>query len=173
LGAPRPASSACLNKWPAARARIAALSAGQQNAVCSSRAVSSRIRNCCCSTSRRTTSISNRFSGSRILGSTGAARCFRDARPDVSQKTFHAHHRDRPRQLIGWACDYDTFLVRKEAVLEAEEVERAQSTRTRTGRVWIRRGVKAQRSRANNRIHASKKCARARRPPRPNRQSDG
>jgi len=29
-------------------------------------------------------------------------------------------------KLVGWACDYDTFLVRKEAVLEAEEVERAQ-----------------------------------------------
>ncbi len=61
---------------------------------------------------------------------------------------------DRGR-LIGWACDYDTFLVRKEAVLEAEEVERAQfDKKLAQEEVWIRRGVKAQRSRANNRIHA-------------------
>ncbi len=64
---------------------------------------------------------------------------------------------DRGR-LIGWACDYDTFLVRKEAVLEAEEVERAQfDKKLAQEEVWIRRGVKAQRSRANNRIHALEK----------------
>jgi len=56
---------------------------------------------------------------------------------------------------VGWACDYDTFLVRKEAVLEAEEVERAQfDKKLAQEEIWIRRGVKAQRSRANNRIHA-------------------
>ncbi|MEO6246544.1 MAG: ATP-binding cassette domain-containing protein, partial [Opitutaceae bacterium] len=61
-------------------------------------------------------------------------------------------------QLVGWACDYDTFLVRKEAVLEAEEVERAQfDKKLAQEEVWIRRGVKAQRSRANNRIHALEK----------------
>ena len=61
---------------------------------------------------------------------------------------------DRGR-LVGWTCDYDTFLVRKEAVLEAEEVERAQfDKKLAQEEVWIRRGVKAQRSRANNRIHA-------------------
>ena len=61
-------------------------------------------------------------------------------------------------KLIGWACDYDTFLVRKEAVLEAEEVERAQfDKKLAQEEVWIRRGVKAQRSRANNRIHALEK----------------
>jgi len=61
-------------------------------------------------------------------------------------------------KLVGWACDYDTFLVRKEAVLEAEEVERAQfDKKLAQEEVWIRRGVKAQRSRANNRIHALEK----------------
>ena len=61
-------------------------------------------------------------------------------------------------KLIGWACDYDTFLVRKEAVLEAEEVERAQfDKKLAQEEVWIRRGVRAQRSRANNRIHALEK----------------
>src|ERR1041385_917758 len=61
-------------------------------------------------------------------------------------------------QLIGWACDYDTFLVRKQAVLEAEEVQRALfDKKLAQEEVWIRRGVKAQRSRANNRIHALQK----------------
>jgi ATP-binding cassette subfamily F protein uup len=61
-------------------------------------------------------------------------------------------------KLVGWACDYDTFLVRKEAVLEAEEVQRAQfDKKLAQEEVWIRRGVKAQRSRANNRIHALEK----------------
>ena len=61
-------------------------------------------------------------------------------------------------KLIGWQCDYDTFLTRKEAVLEAEEIERAQfDKKLAQEEVWIRRGVKAQRSRANNRIHALEK----------------
>jgi len=58
-------------------------------------------------------------------------------------------------QLIGWPCDYDTFLVRKQALLEAEEVQRAQfDKKLAQEEEWIRRGVKAQRSRAQNRIHA-------------------
>jgi len=61
-------------------------------------------------------------------------------------------------KLVGWACDYDTFLVRKQAVLEAEEVQRALfDKKLAQEEEWIRRGVKAQRSRANNRIHALEK----------------
>jgi len=60
-------------------------------------------------------------------------------------------------QLIGWPCDYDTFLVRKQAVLEAEEVQRAQfDKKLAQEEEWIRRGVRAQRSRAQNRINALK-----------------
>ncbi len=60
-------------------------------------------------------------------------------------------------KLIGWPCDYDTFLVRKQAVLEAEEVQRAQfDKKLAQEEEWIRRGVKAQRSRAQNRINALK-----------------
>jgi ABC transport system ATP-binding/permease protein len=60
-------------------------------------------------------------------------------------------------QLVGWACDYDTFLVRKQAVLEAEEVQRAQfDKKLAQEEEWIRRGVRAQRSRAQNRINALK-----------------
>ena len=63
---------------------------------------------------------------------------------------------DRGR-LVGWPCDYDTFLVRKQAVLEAEEVQRAQfDKKLAQEEEWIRRGVKAQRSRAQNRINALK-----------------
>ncbi|HVS51850.1 MAG TPA: ATP-binding cassette domain-containing protein [Opitutaceae bacterium] len=63
---------------------------------------------------------------------------------------------DRGR-LVGWSCDYDTFLVRKQAVLEAEEVQRAQfDKKLAQEEEWIRRGVKAQRSRAQNRINALK-----------------
>jgi ABC transport system ATP-binding/permease protein len=61
-------------------------------------------------------------------------------------------------KLVGWQCDYDTFLARKQAVLEAEEVQRALfDKKLAQEEVWIRRGVKAQRSRANNRIHALEK----------------
>jgi ATP-binding cassette subfamily F protein uup len=60
-------------------------------------------------------------------------------------------------KLIGWQCDYDTFLVRKAAVLEAEEVQRAEfDKKLAQEEEWIRRGVKAQRSRAQNRINALK-----------------
>jgi len=60
-------------------------------------------------------------------------------------------------QLIGWPCDYDTFLLRKQAVLEAEEVERARfDKKLAQEEEWIRRGVRAQRSRAQNRINALK-----------------
>ncbi len=73
---------------------------------------------------------------------------------------------DRGR-LAGWACDYDTYLVRKQEVLEAEEKQRAAfDKKLAQEEEWIRRGVKAQRSRATARINALKTMraeARARR----------
>ena len=73
---------------------------------------------------------------------------------------------DRGR-LAGWACDYDTYLVRKSEVLEAEEKQRALfDKKLAQEEEWIRRGVKAQRSRATARIHAlqaMRAAARARR----------
>ncbi len=73
---------------------------------------------------------------------------------------------DRGR-LSGWACDYDTYLVRKQDVLEAEEKQRAAfDKKLAQEEEWIRRGVKAQRSRATARINALKDMraqARARR----------
>jgi ATP-binding cassette subfamily F protein uup len=61
---------------------------------------------------------------------------------------------DRGR-LSGWACDYDTYLVRKEEVVAAEEKQQAAfDKKLAQEEVWIRKGVRAQRSRAQGRIHA-------------------
>jgi len=61
---------------------------------------------------------------------------------------------DRGR-LAGWACDYDTYLVRKEEVLAAEDKQQAAfDKKLAQEEVWIRKGVRAQRSRAQGRIHA-------------------
>ncbi|KAB2645450.1 MAG: ATP-binding cassette domain-containing protein, partial [Verrucomicrobia bacterium] len=53
---------------------------------------------------------------------------------------------DRGR-LASWSCDYDTYLVRKQEVLE--QVERQQALfdkKLAQEEAWIRRGVRAQRS---------------------------
>lgn len=61
---------------------------------------------------------------------------------------------DRGR-LASWACDYDTYLVRKQEVIEAEERQQALfDKKLAQEEVWIRKGVRAQRSRAQGRIHA-------------------
>lgn len=61
---------------------------------------------------------------------------------------------DRGR-LAGWACDYDTYLLRKEEVVAAEEKQQAAfDKKLAQEEVWIRKGVRAQRSRAQGRIHA-------------------
>ena len=61
---------------------------------------------------------------------------------------------DRGR-LSGWACDYDTYLIRKEEVVAAEEKQQAAfDKKLAQEEVWIRKGVRAQRSRAQGRIHA-------------------
>ena len=56
--------------------------------------------------------------------------------------------------LASWACDYDTYLVRKQEVLEAEERRQALfDKKLAQEEAWIRRGVRAQRSRAQSRIN--------------------
>jgi ATP-binding cassette subfamily F protein uup len=60
---------------------------------------------------------------------------------------------DRGR-LASWSCDYDTYLARKQEVLEAEERNRALfDKKLAQEEEWIRRGVRAQRSRAQSRIN--------------------
>ncbi len=57
-------------------------------------------------------------------------------------------------KLTSWDCDYDTYLVRKEELLESEERQRALfDKKLAQEEEWIRRGVRAQRSRAQGRIH--------------------
>ncbi len=61
---------------------------------------------------------------------------------------------DRGR-LASWACDYDTYVVRKQEVLDAEEKQVAAfNKKLQQEEAWIREGVRAQRSRAQARIHA-------------------
>jgi ATP-binding cassette subfamily F protein uup len=60
---------------------------------------------------------------------------------------------DRGR-LSSWSCDYNTYLVRKQEVLEAEEKQRALfDKKLAQEEAWIRRGVRAQRSRAQSRVN--------------------
>lgn len=55
--------------------------------------------------------------------------------------------------LTNWDCDYETFLVRRDERLEAEERRRAAADkRLAQEEEWIRRGVKARRTRDQGRV---------------------
>ena len=59
---------------------------------------------------------------------------------------------DRGR-LTDWNCDYDTFVARRADRLEVEERERAlKDKRLAQEEAWIRRGVKARRTRDQGRV---------------------
>jgi len=58
-------------------------------------------------------------------------------------------------QLTSWACDYDTFLERKAANLEAEEKQWAAfDKKLAQEEAWLRQGVKARRTRNEGRVRA-------------------
>ena len=58
-------------------------------------------------------------------------------------------------KLFDWACDYETFLQRKQAVLETEEKEWANfDKKMAQEEIWIRRGIKARRTRNEGRVRA-------------------
>jgi ATP-binding cassette subfamily F protein uup len=58
-------------------------------------------------------------------------------------------------KLHDWSCDYDTFIERKNAVLESEEREWAKfDKKLGQEEIWIRRGVKARRTRNEGRVRA-------------------
>jgi ABC transport system ATP-binding/permease protein len=58
-------------------------------------------------------------------------------------------------KLFDWKCDYTTFLQRKEAWLVAEEAQNAQfDKKLAQEEVWLRRGVKARRTRNEGRVKA-------------------
>ena len=61
---------------------------------------------------------------------------------------------DRGR-LFSWACDYPTFLERKQMALDAEEAERVRfEKKLEKEEVWIRQGIKARRTRNQGRVVA-------------------
>ena len=61
-------------------------------------------------------------------------------------------------KLADWTCDYDTFLERKEALLEAEEKNWAEfDKKLAREEVWVRQGIKARRTRNEGRVRELKK----------------
>jgi ATP-binding cassette subfamily F protein uup len=58
-------------------------------------------------------------------------------------------------RLTSWACDWDKYLERKEAAVEAEERERALfDKRLAQEEAWIRQGIQARRTRNQGRVRA-------------------
>jgi ABC transport system ATP-binding/permease protein len=61
-------------------------------------------------------------------------------------------------KLTSWACDYDTYLERKAANLEAEEKQWALfDKKLAQEEAWLRMGVKARRTRNEGRVRALQK----------------
>ena len=57
--------------------------------------------------------------------------------------------------LRSWACGYDAFIERREAFLEAEEKQRAQfEKKLAEEEAWLRKGVRARRTRNEGRVRA-------------------
>ncbi len=60
-------------------------------------------------------------------------------------------------QLYDWACDYPTFLKRREEVLHAEARQQALfDKKLAQEEVWIRKGIEARRTRNEGRVRALK-----------------
>ncbi|GAB1409192.1 ATP-binding cassette domain-containing protein [Desulfovibrionales bacterium] len=58
-------------------------------------------------------------------------------------------------QLVDWACDYDTFVQRKADVLATEEtLWRKFDQKLKEEEIWIRKGIKARRTRNEGRVRA-------------------
>ena len=70
---------------------------------------------------------------------------------------------DRGR-LTSWSCDYETFVKRKDAALEAETRQRAEfDKKLAKEEVWIRTGIKARRTRNEGRVRSLQKLRETRR----------
>ncbi len=60
-------------------------------------------------------------------------------------------------RMFDWSCDYSTFLLRRDAMLEAEAAQEAEFDRKLSEEeVWIRKGIKARRTRNEGRVRALK-----------------
>ena len=58
-------------------------------------------------------------------------------------------------KTFNWSCDYQTFLARKEQALEVEAAQRAEfDKKLAEEEIWIRKGVKARRTRNEGRVKA-------------------
>ncbi len=56
-------------------------------------------------------------------------------------------------KLTSWACNYETYLTRRQALLEAEETQWAGFDRKLAQEeIWIRKGIKARRTRNEGRV---------------------
>lgn len=67
-------------------------------------------------------------------------------------------------QLKSYYCNYEMYLPRKEALLEAEMVENALfDKKLSQEEAWIRKGIKARRTRSKDRVRALKKMREERR----------
>ncbi|MDH3973016.1 MAG: ATP-binding cassette domain-containing protein [Deltaproteobacteria bacterium] len=63
--------------------------------------------------------------------------------------------------LGSWNCDYNTYLERKESLLEEEAAQRAKFDKKLSDEeVWIRKGIKARRTRNEGRVRALVKMRR-------------
>lgn len=61
-------------------------------------------------------------------------------------------------QLTSWECDYQTYLKRRQALLDAEEGQWAEFDRKLAQEeVWIRKGIKARRTRNEGRVRELEK----------------
>lgn len=70
---------------------------------------------------------------------------------------------DRGR-LFDWNCDYPTFIKRKDAMLESEEIQHAIfDKKLAQEETWIRRGLEARRTRNEGRVRALQRLRNVRR----------
>ena len=70
---------------------------------------------------------------------------------------------DRGR-LVAYDCDYETYLARRQAAMEAEEKQRSEfDKKLAKEETWIRQGLKARRKRNEGRVRALEKMREARR----------
>ena len=66
--------------------------------------------------------------------------------------------------MFNWACDYPTYLKRKEAQLASEAVGQAHFDRMLAREeVWVRQGIRARRTRNEGRVRALERMREARR----------
>lgn len=60
--------------------------------------------------------------------------------------------------LFDFPCDYETYLKRKDELLNAEQLERARfDKKLAEEEIWVRRGIKARRTRNEGRVRALQK----------------